>query len=313
MPQLSQEPPQRTTIHDIQQWEQMQAFHLSSHLWPALVRPNPAGKEGHSPLVWTTLYPPLDTARLQTYAWDGHLDNFMPWTASTSDCSTRPPLISHAQWNLQKGSNSQQPQSTETESKGPYPLQQSLATPPPAPSSSASVKWINPDKNILLGSALTSSLPTCPNENNHAKCYQEHKLRSGSYPDLLALYLAIVQYGVHQTAHPLTGDLVLESTTTPTTLCEVLEIMLSLDNDHYSASMGHSLGSYHPPECGKVVFRAWPAHHPVDCSFLSNSSTQNPLSVNGPRPLCPMTVLLAKLSNTFTQMFKWQIVRPIKF
>jgi len=108
----------------------MQAFHLSSHLWPALVRPNPAGKERHSPLVWTMLYPPLDTARLQTYTWDGHLDNFMPWTASTSDCSTRPPLISHAQWNLQKGSNSQQPRSTETESKGPYPLQQSLATPP---------------------------------------------------------------------------------------------------------------------------------------------------------------------------------------
>jgi len=130
MPQTSQEPPQRTTIHDIQQWEQMRAFHSSSHLWPATVRPNPAGKEGHSPLVWTTLYPPLGTARLQTYVWDGHLDNFMPWTVSTPDRVTRPPLISHAQWNLRKGSNLQQPRSMETESNDPYSPQQSRAPSP---------------------------------------------------------------------------------------------------------------------------------------------------------------------------------------
>jgi len=40
------------------------------------------------------------TAQLQTYAWDGHLDNFMPWrTPCKQDCNTRPSLISHAMWN----------------------------------------------------------------------------------------------------------------------------------------------------------------------------------------------------------------------
>jgi len=61
--------------------------------------------EGGSPTVWTMLYPLMETARLQTYTRDGHLDNFMPWTACMQD-RTQPPLISQAMWNIWKGSNS---------------------------------------------------------------------------------------------------------------------------------------------------------------------------------------------------------------
>ncbi len=106
MPQLSREPLQsKTASYDTWQWEHMRACYSSSQLWLSMMRPNSTGMEGGSPLVWTMLYPPLETARLQTYTWDGHLNNFMPWTTCNPDLDTRPPLTAHAMWNLWKGSN----------------------------------------------------------------------------------------------------------------------------------------------------------------------------------------------------------------
>jgi len=87
--------------------------------------------EGGSPLVWTTLYPPLETARLQTYAWDGHLSNFMPWTARETDLATRPPLISHAMWNFEKKATSlPSPTSTEISEDGSQCQSQYLVSHP---------------------------------------------------------------------------------------------------------------------------------------------------------------------------------------
>jgi len=115
MPQSSTEPPQNgAQSHDTQQWEKLRTFHSSYPLWPAMVQPNPARAEGDSPLIWTTLYPPSATGWLQTYMWDGHLEHFMPWTMSTPDHATWPPLISHAMWNLRKGSNLQQERHMDT-------------------------------------------------------------------------------------------------------------------------------------------------------------------------------------------------------
>jgi len=62
------------------QWEQMQIFYSSILLWPAQDGHNPTQMEGSSPILWTMLHPPSVEARLQTYAWNGHLENFMPWT-----------------------------------------------------------------------------------------------------------------------------------------------------------------------------------------------------------------------------------------
>jgi len=88
----------------------MQAFHSSNSLWPATV----IRAEGDSPLIWTILHPPLENVRLQTYVWDGHLDYLLPWNMSNPDCTTRPPLISHAMWNLREGSNIQQARPMDT-------------------------------------------------------------------------------------------------------------------------------------------------------------------------------------------------------
>jgi len=79
----------------------MQALPSRSQLWPSMER---SGTGGGSPLVLTTLYSLLATARLQTYAWDRHLDNLMPWSAGNPDPATRPSLISNAMWNYQKES-----------------------------------------------------------------------------------------------------------------------------------------------------------------------------------------------------------------
>jgi len=115
MPQSSPEHPQSwQTSPDTQQWEKKRAFHSSYRLWPAMVQPNPVRAEGESPLIWTTLHPPLATVRLQTYAWDGHLDYFMPWNMSNPNGATRPPLVSHAMWNIRTGSNLQQAWLTDT-------------------------------------------------------------------------------------------------------------------------------------------------------------------------------------------------------
>jgi len=108
--------------HNTCKWEQMWVFYSSFQLWPSAVRP---GVEGGSPLVWMTLYPPLETVRLQTYAWDGHLSNFMPWTAWEPDLATRPQLISHAIWNFEKKSKSSlSPNSTKISEDGLQHLSQ---------------------------------------------------------------------------------------------------------------------------------------------------------------------------------------------
>jgi len=88
----------------------MQSFYLSQPQWPTADQKITLGIEGGSPLVWTMLSPTLATAQLQTYAWDGYLANLMPWTSSPTDCvKVRPPLLSHARWNIRHDSDSTKP------------------------------------------------------------------------------------------------------------------------------------------------------------------------------------------------------------
>jgi len=67
-----------TPLSPQQQWEHMQAFHSCTLLWPS-----EEGKcqqlEGGSPLIWIMLHPPSVDGPLLTYAWTGHLENYMPW------------------------------------------------------------------------------------------------------------------------------------------------------------------------------------------------------------------------------------------
>jgi len=89
---------------DTRLWECMLAFHSSNHLWPAMEPHNSTWIEGDSPIIWTMLHPPADDGRLPTYAWNGHLDNFMPWSqGQTESVMTRPMLISYARWNIRRG------------------------------------------------------------------------------------------------------------------------------------------------------------------------------------------------------------------
>ncbi len=84
-----------------EQWENMREFHLSTLLWPSQERQGQTKMEGNSPLIWTVLYPPLAEALCQTYTWNGHLDNYMPWNVKqTGGMQIRPPIILHAQWNI---------------------------------------------------------------------------------------------------------------------------------------------------------------------------------------------------------------------
>ncbi len=91
---------------DKKQWEHMRIFYSSLRLWPVMERRNSIGIEGDSPLIWTSLHPPADDKRLTTYAWEGHLENFMPWTqGQTERVTPRTPLISYARWNIRRGSD----------------------------------------------------------------------------------------------------------------------------------------------------------------------------------------------------------------
>jgi len=83
------------------QWKHMQVFHSSTLLWPTKEWNNPTQMEDSLPLIWTMLHPPSAEAWLQTYAWNGHLDNYMPRTIGHTDSVTiRPPIILHARWNI---------------------------------------------------------------------------------------------------------------------------------------------------------------------------------------------------------------------
>jgi len=81
----------------------MRAFHSNTLLWPTQERIGQTQVEGGSPLIWTTLHPPLADTRLQTYAWNGHLANYMPWTIDQA--TDRPPIISHARWNIRRSTS----------------------------------------------------------------------------------------------------------------------------------------------------------------------------------------------------------------
>jgi len=73
-------------------------------LWPAQ---DPTQMTGGSPIIWTMLHPPsVATRRLQTYAWNGHMENFMPWTIGQTDgAEVRPPLLSYARWNIRRNTD----------------------------------------------------------------------------------------------------------------------------------------------------------------------------------------------------------------
>jgi len=91
---------------DKRQWEQMQIFYSSICLWPVTEWCNSIKIEGDSPLIWTSLHPPVDDKWLTTYAWEGHLENFMLWTQGQTECvTTQTLLISYARWNIRRGSN----------------------------------------------------------------------------------------------------------------------------------------------------------------------------------------------------------------
>jgi len=84
----------------------MQRFYSSLLLWPAQEGHNPTQMAGGSPIIWTMLHPPSVATRLQTYAWNGHMENFMPWTIGQTDSAeVRPPLLSYTQWNIWRGTN----------------------------------------------------------------------------------------------------------------------------------------------------------------------------------------------------------------
>jgi len=118
--------------------------------------------EGDSPLLWTMLYPPLEIARLKTYAWDGHLDNFLPWTVSNPDHATRPPLTSHAMWNLQKGSNSQKSWSIDMPHTSPHHLTKSLVTSTQHPVLGLQSKGSQWTKSASLAVYTPTTLPPAP-------------------------------------------------------------------------------------------------------------------------------------------------------
>jgi len=97
------------------QWEHMRAFHSSTRLWPSKERKSQTWMDGGSPLIWTTLYSPSAEGRLQTYAWTGYLENYMPWRIGQSGATARPSLVSHAMWNIQ---NPTLPQASANPSQG---------------------------------------------------------------------------------------------------------------------------------------------------------------------------------------------------
>ncbi len=82
------------------QWENMRAFHSSKLLWPTKERTSQTQVDGGSPLIWTTLLPHQTDVRLQTYAWNGYLANYMPWKLDPA--TDRPPIISYARWNIRR-------------------------------------------------------------------------------------------------------------------------------------------------------------------------------------------------------------------
>jgi len=57
-------------------------------------------------LVWTMLYPPGGEAWIQTYCWNGHLENFMTWNNShTHHAIIKPPPNPYDMWNIWQGAD----------------------------------------------------------------------------------------------------------------------------------------------------------------------------------------------------------------
>jgi len=93
----------RMTLSTQEQWEHMRAFHLKNSLWPSKERQSHSQMDGGSPLIWTVFHPPLAEERCQTYAWNGHLDNYMPWVVGhKGGTQARPPFISQGLWNTRQ-------------------------------------------------------------------------------------------------------------------------------------------------------------------------------------------------------------------
>jgi len=86
----------------VQNWALMRAFYSGIHLWPTDAQKSKIGMEGGSPLIWTVLRPPAAFEWLQTYAWAGHLDNYMPWSPDQTSSVEQPPIVSYAHWNIRE-------------------------------------------------------------------------------------------------------------------------------------------------------------------------------------------------------------------
>jgi len=84
------------------QWDHMCVFHSSTLLWPSREWNSQTRMEGGLPLIWTMVHPPSAEAWLQTYAWNGHLENYMPWRIGHTEVTARPPIVLHAKWNIWK-------------------------------------------------------------------------------------------------------------------------------------------------------------------------------------------------------------------
>jgi len=101
----------------------MRAFHSSILLWLFEEWKRKNRTEGDSPLIWTMLHSPSVEAKLQTYAWTGHLKNYMPWSNGQTDTTVRPPIVSHTRWNIRKSTI---PQARVNPSQGPMHTNQAI-------------------------------------------------------------------------------------------------------------------------------------------------------------------------------------------
>jgi len=117
-----------------QKWEQMRLFFSSQPKWPTADQQTSEGSDGGSPLVWTTLSPISASARLQTYAWDGHLANLLPWTSGQPDSTrVRPPLISYALWNIRRDEEVPTTSTSADKQKSTDSVPKSQENPTPSP------------------------------------------------------------------------------------------------------------------------------------------------------------------------------------
>jgi len=171
----------------------------------------------------------------------------MPWTAHNPELATRPPLNSHAVWNLRKRSDLPPSQNCmESSDKGSHCL---LQYP------------VLPTQQLALACQSNGSIMPkphglavhTPNPLPPAQANLPHQIapnpKSTSFawtvilPDV-PIISKEQQYWVHRKAHHFTSNPALEPlTTTLGTCCEVLKIMFLLDNGYHSVIMGTPPGT----------------------------------------------------------------------